>query len=65
MSHDNGHSDPVSLDSFRQARRPRPSTPSQSVTAPRPATGMSAFLRELVQIAIEVHEAKHHGGRSA
>jgi hypothetical protein len=63
MSHDNGHQEPVSLESYRRARRPRPTIPPPP-QRPAPQAGMSRFIAELVALAIEAHEQRHHGRAS-
>lgn len=57
--HDNGHSDPVSIESYRQVRRPRP-RPTLPAPSQQPAPGMSRFIADLVELAIAAHEARHH-----
>jgi hypothetical protein len=53
---------PVALEDYRHRRRPRPTIPPPPPQ--RPATGMSRYIAELVELAIEAHERRHHGRAS-
>lgn len=57
------HGDPVDLDHYKRTRREARPTPKIEHGRQGPQLGLSGLIRQLVDVAVAVHVAKHHGER--
>lgn len=65
MSEEHDYPEPISIEAYRQTRHPRPHpTIPPPPRPPVPQVGMSRFIADLIEIAIEAHERRHHGRAS-